>query len=170
MKRDILKYPDPRLRRKAEPVSSVDEGVRELIRDMFETMYAEKGVGLAATQVGEPVRVVVLDVSPVVEDVEPFALVNPEIVSAEGSEEGEEGCLSVPDYTAPVKRAARVTVRALDEEGQEVEINAEGFLARALQHEIDHLDGILFVDRLSPVKKSIFRRKYAKIARSGVGS
>jgi len=166
LKLEVLKYPDPRLRKRAEKVSIVDGSVRDLIRDMFETMYAEGGVGLAATQVGVLKRVVVLDVSPVVEGATPVALVNPEILVQEGEQEGEEGCLSVPEFTAVIRRAERVSVRALNENGEEVELNVDGFYARAIQHELDHLEGILFVDRLSPVKKSIFRRKYAKLQRA----
>lgn len=168
MKREILKYPDQRLKKVSEPVEAITGDVKRLIEDMFETMYANNGVGLAAPQVGELLRVVVLDVSPVVEGASPFALVNPEIIEEEGTQEGEEGCLCIPEFTAQVQRAMKVSMKGIDAEGSPVQIDAEGYLARALQHEVDHLNGILFVDRLSPVKRDIIRRKYLKKLRSGV--
>jgi peptide deformylase len=150
MVRDILVYPDPFLARKAVPVTKVDDRVRDLIRDMFETMYAAEGIGLAATQVGVGRRVVVLDVSPVDETVAPLALVNPEIVGREGSMTlCVEGCLSVPGMQGEVPRVETVVVRGLDGQGEPVEVRANGILSRALQHEIDHLDGVLFIDRIS---------------------
>lgn len=167
VKREVLKYPDPTLKKVSKPVSGIDDDIRTLIEDMFETMYGNAGVGLAAPQVGVLKRVIVLDVSPVVEGEGPLAIVNPEIVSSEGEQESEEGCLCIPDYTALVKRSMSVVVRGLDREGAGIEIRAEGYVAKALQHEIDHLDGILFVDRLSPVKRDIFRRKYLKRAKTG---
>jgi peptide deformylase len=149
MRRNILVYPDPFLARKAAPVSAVDDRVRTLIRDMFETMYAAEGVGLAAPQVGVGKRVIVLDVSPVDESVPPMAIVNPEIVERKGSVAGEEGCLSVPGVQGEVCRAETVVVRGLDPEGKPLHLSASGILSRALQHEIDHLDGVLFIDRIS---------------------
>ncbi|HEX9206336.1 MAG TPA: peptide deformylase [Candidatus Deferrimicrobiaceae bacterium] len=149
MRRNILVYPDPFLARKAAPVSAVDDRVRTLIGDMFETMYAAEGVGLAAPQVGVGKRVIVLDVSPVDETVPPMAIVNPEIVERKGSVAGEEGCLSVPGVQGEVCRAETVVVRGLDPEGKPVHLSAAGILSRALQHEIDHLDGVLFIDRIS---------------------
>jgi peptide deformylase len=149
MRREILVYPDPFLARKALPVAAVDDRVRALIRDMFETMYAAEGVGLAATQVGVGKRVVVVDVSPVDETIAPVAVVNPEIVERKGSVTGVEGCLSVPGVQGEVCRAETVEVRGKDEEGRPVRILAAGILSRALQHEIDHLDGVLFIDRVS---------------------
>ena len=148
MRRTILVYPDPFLARAAAPVASVDARVRSLIGDMFETMYAAEGVGLAATQVGVGKRVIVVDVSPVDGKIPPMALVNPEIVWREGSVTCEEGCLSVPGVQGEVVRAEVVLVRALDGEGKRVEVRADGILSRALQHEIDHLDGVLFIDRI----------------------
>ncbi|PZN32788.1 MAG: peptide deformylase, partial [Proteobacteria bacterium] len=140
----ILEFPDPRLRTRAQPVAEVDETVRRLIDDMFETMYAAPGIGLAATQVNVHRRVVVIDVS---EDrSEPLALVNPEILARDGVEETEEGCLSVPGYYEKVRRAETVRVRALDRNGERIEFDADGLLAVCIQHEIDHLDGKLFVD------------------------
>lgn len=148
MRREILVYPDPFLSRKAVPVVAVNDGIRALIRDMFETMYAAEGVGLAATQVGVGKRVVVLDVSPVDETIAPLAVVNPEIVSRSGSSMGVEGCLSVPGVQGEVCRAETVEVRGMDGEGNPLRIGATGILSRALQHEIDHLDGILFIERI----------------------
>jgi len=149
MRREILVFPDPFLARKATRVAAVNDRIRTLISDMFETMYAAEGVGLAATQVGVGKRVVVLDVSPVDGTIAPVAVVNPEIVSRDGSVTGVEGCLSVPGVQGEVRRAETVEVRGMDEQGNPLRIQAAGILSRALQHEIDHLDGILFIDRLS---------------------
>ena len=148
MQRTILIYPDPFLLKKAAPVSRVDEKVRELIRDMFETMRAASGVGLAAPQLGVGKRVIIVDISHVEKEVAPLALVNPEIEESRGLEEGTEGCLSLPGIEGVVPRAEFVLVKARDEQGRPVQIAAHGFLARALQHEIDHLDGVLFIDRI----------------------
>ena len=149
MRREILVYPDPFLARKAAPVAAVDDRTRTLVRDMFETMYAAEGVGLAATQVGVGKRVIVIDVSPVDETIAPVAVVNPEIILRKGSAAAVEGCLSVPGIQGEVIRAETVEVRGMDERGNPLRIRADGILSRALQHEIDHLDGILFIDRLS---------------------
>ncbi|HEX7524326.1 MAG TPA: peptide deformylase [Candidatus Deferrimicrobium sp.] len=149
MRREILIYPHPFLARKAVPVATVDDRIRALIRDMFVTMYAAEGIGLAASQVGVGKRVVVLDVSPVDETIAPVAVVNPEIVSRDGSATSVEGCLSVPGVQGEVCRAETVEVRGMDERGNPLRIRAAGIFSRALQHEIDHLDGILFIDRLS---------------------
>ena len=149
MRREILVYPDPFLARKAVPVAAVDDRIRDLVRDMFETMYASEGIGLAAPQVGVGKRVVVLDVSPVDETIAPLAVVNPEIVWRDGSVTGVEGCLSVPGVQGEVCRAETVEVRGMDEQGTPLRIRATGILSRALQHEIDHLDGVLFIDRAS---------------------
>ena len=148
MLRPILTYPDPFLLRKASPVARPDERTRDLVRDMFETMYASSGIGLAAPQVGVGKRVIVVDVSPVEKEIAPLALVNPEIVERKGLVEGTEGCLSIPGVEGVVPRAESVLVRGLDPQGTPVQLHAEGLLARALQHEIDHLDGILFIDRI----------------------
>lgn len=163
--RAIRKYPDPVLRNKTGRVDSINDDLRRLIDDMVETMYAAPGVGLAANQVGVPLQVAVIDVTSREEKDKrrpPVVIINPEIVSLQGSVIEEEGCLSIPDYTEKVKRAARITVRALDRFGKPFELEADGLLAKALQHEIDHLNGMLFVDRLSPLKKSIFRRRLKK--------
>jgi len=149
MRREILVYPDPFLARKAAPVAEVDNRIQVLIRDMFQTMYGAEGIGLAAPQVGVGKRVVVLDVSPVDETIAPLALVNPEIVSRKGSVTAVEGCLSVPGIQGEVCRAETVEVHGMDEQGNPLRIRAAGILSRALQHEIDHLDGVLFIDRLS---------------------
>lgn len=163
--REIKKYPDPVLRRKTASVGAIDEDICRLIDDMVETMHAAPGVGLAANQVGVPLQVAVIDISSHEEEggKRPLVvLINPEIVSEEGTVVAEEGCLSVPDFTENVKRAARIKVRARDRAGKTFELEADGLMAKALQHEIDHLNGILFIDRLSPIKKSIFRRKIKK--------
>jgi len=149
MLRPILTYPDPFLSTRSLPVRNVDDTVRELIRDMFETMYAANGIGLAATQVGVGKRVIVVDISPVEETAGPIALVNPEIVGKEGWTEGAEGCLSVPGVEGMVCRFESIVLRGMNEQGEPVTVEASGILARALQHEIDHLDGILFVEKLA---------------------
>ncbi len=159
----ILHYPDPRLRNRAEPVEHVDDTVRKLIDDMFETMYAAPGIGLAAIQVNAPVRVITLDVSD--DKSEPLALVNPELVDLDGEVETEEGCLSVPGVYDVVSRAERIRVRALDRDGEPFELEADDLLAVCIQHEIDHLDGKLFVDHLSRLKRERIRKKALKSAR-----
>jgi peptide deformylase len=167
--REILKYPDPFLKTKAKPVEEVDDDLRALIDDMFESMYAGKGIGLAATQVGVDKRVLVLDLPGDVEEgIEPhlLSLVNPEIVLSEGEFKFEEGCLSVPGVNAYVKRAFHIKLTALDRDGKQVEIDAEDILSVILQHEIDHLDGILFIDRLSRLKRDIVKRRYRKLQES----
>jgi peptide deformylase len=163
--RTIRTYPDPVLRTKTAGVEKIDSSLDRLIQDMIETMHAAPGVGLAANQVGVSLQLAVIDLS-ARENSEQrhplFVIINPEIVSSEGSIVEEEGCLSIPDYSEKVKRAARVKVRAQDRTGKPFEIEAEGLLAKALQHEIDHLNGLLFVDRLSPLKKNIFNRRFKK--------
>ena len=163
--REIRKYPDAVLRKKTAPVETVDDDISRLIDDMVETMHAAPGVGLAANQVGVPLQLAVIELGDH-EGAGPHrslvVLINPEMVSMEGSVVAEEGCLSVPDFTEKVKRAAKVRVRAQDRQGKPFELEAEGLMAKALQHEIDHLNGILFIDRLSPIKKSIFRRRLKK--------
>ena len=162
----ILTYPNPELKKISRPVDKVDKDIVRLIDDMFETMYDAPGIGLAAPQVGVQKRVIVLDLGERDgEEVAPLAIVNPEIVSSEGETTFEEGCLSVPEFTADVVRAARVKLRGINRSGEAIEIDADGLLAIALQHEIDHLDGILFVDRIGTVKRDIFRRKLKKLAR-----
>jgi peptide deformylase len=160
---DILHFPDARLRNVAKPVAQVDDNVRQLIDDMFETMYQAPGIGLAAIQVDEPRRVIVIDIS---EDrSQALALVNPEILARDGEEQMDEGCLSVPGVYETVQRAERVRVRALDREGNAFEMDADGLLAVCIQHEIDHLDGKLFVDYLSSLKRQRIRKKLEKESR-----
>ena len=156
----ILEFPDPRLRNRGQPVAQVDAALRTLIDDMFETMYAAPGIGLAATQVNVAKRVLVLDLSE--RRNEPLALINPEILQRAGVEETEEGCLSVPGYFDKVTRAEQIRVRALDRDGKQIEFDAEGLLAVCIQHEIDHLDGKLFVDYLSELKRTRIRKKLEK--------
>lgn len=160
MLRQILHYPDPRLRRKAQPVAAVTDAVRRLIDDMAQTMYHAPGIGLAATQVGETLRVVVIDLSEERNQLQVF--VNPEIHAAEGQQIMEEGCLSVPGIFEPVTRAERVKVRALDRDGKPFELEATGLLASCIQHEVDHLDGKVFVDHLSRLKQQRIRKKLEK--------
>ena len=156
----ILHYPDPRLYRKAEPVADVDESVRELVRDMAETMYAAPGMGLAATQVDVHKRVVVIDPSESRDRL--LVLINPEIVSREGAQYCEEGCLSVPGIYEPVERAERVTVRALGLDGKPFTLTADKLLAVCIQHELDHLEGKVFVDYLSRLKQQRIKAKLQK--------
>ena len=156
----ILEFPDPRLRKKATPVEVVDDGVRELIDNMFETMYAAPGIGLAATQVDVHKRLLVADVS--ADKSEPHALINPEILEKDGVAVTEEGCLSVPGYYEEVERAEHIRVRFLDRDGNEQEMEADGLLAVCIQHEMDHLDGKLFVDYLSEAKRQRIRKKLQK--------
>jgi peptide deformylase len=157
---DILHFPDPRLRTVAQPVTEVDASLRQLIDDMFETMYTAPGIGLAATQVNVDKRVVVIDISE--EKERPLCLINPEILELSGTEEMEEGCLSVPGFYETVQRAEQVRVRALDRDGKPFELEAGGLLAVCIQHEIDHLDGKLFVDYLSQLKRTRIRKKLEK--------
>ncbi|MDT8451425.1 MAG: peptide deformylase [Gammaproteobacteria bacterium] len=160
---EILHYPDPRLRTRARAVENVDDEVRQLVDDMFETMYAAPGIGLAATQVNVHRQVIVIDVSE--EKSQPLCLINAEIVESEGEEESEEGCLSVPDIYDRVRRAERVKVKALDRDGDAFTLEAAGLLAVCIQHEIDHLQGNLFVDYLSPLKQQRLRKKIEKARR-----
>jgi peptide deformylase len=146
---EILKYPHPLLKKRSKEVERIDGEVKRLIQDMTETMYEANGIGLAACQVGIPQRVIVLDVSPVDPQHSLFAMINPEVISEEGEIEHEEGCLSVPDYLEKMTRKEKICVRGLSPEGKEIEIAAEGILAIALQHEIDHLNGVFFIERLS---------------------
>lgn len=160
MRLPILEFPDPRLRTRAQPVEHVDASLRKFIDDMFETMYAAPGIGLAGTQVNFHKRVLVIDISETRD--QPLALINPEILEREGVEETEEGCLSVPGYYDKVKRAERIRVRALNRDGEQIEFDADGLLAVCIQHEIDHLDGKLFVDYLSDLKRTRIRKKLEK--------
>ena len=156
----ILEFPDPRLRKKATPVTNVDDALRVFIGDMFETMYDAPGIGLAATQVDVHKRLLVADVSP--DKSEPHVLINPEIVEKDGVTVTDEGCLSVPGYYEEVERAEHIRVRFLDRQGDETEMEATGLLAVCIQHEMDHLDGKLFVDYLSEAKRQRIRKKLEK--------
>ncbi|MFP4647596.1 MAG: peptide deformylase [Halorhodospira sp.] len=157
---DILIYPDPRLRERAEPVAEVDDGVRRFVDDMLETMYEAQGIGLAATQVGDRRRVVVIDLSE--ERDGPRVLINPQILERAGEITGEEGCLSIPGYYDEVSRSAWIRYRALDRDGQPYEEEAEGLLATCIQHEVDHLEGRLFIDYLSELKRKRVRKRMEK--------
>ena len=165
---EILKYPEPILSRVAAPVKNFSDKTLTLIGDMLETMYAAPGVGLAAPQVGVSQRIIVMDVNHENPGTEIYRLINPVITRSEGEIVWEEGCLSVVDYTAEVRRAAQVEVVAVDEKEKPVKIEADGLLAVALQHEIDHLDGKLFIDRISRLKRDLYTRKRKKMLRSGV--
>ena len=156
----ILHYPDPRLRTRAQPVAVVTDEVRQLIADMFATMYAAPGVGLSASQVNVHKRIIVVDVSK--ERNAPHAFINPEIEVIEGTQQLEEGCLSIPGFYEAVFRADRIRVSALNEQGESFELEADGFLSVCIQHECDHLEGKLFVDYLSNLKRSRIRKKLAK--------
>ena len=164
--RPVLQFPDPRLKRVSRPIEKITDEIRALAQDMLDVMYDEPGIGLAAPQVGEPVRLIVLDTQWKDEESggekSPLVLVNPEIVLREGKVTWTEGCLSVPDFTADVERAARVVLRAQDLDGRPLELEAEGLEAVCFQHELDHLDGVLFIDRISRLKRSLYVRKREK--------
>jgi peptide deformylase len=166
--RRILKFPDPELKQTAQPVRNIDGQIQQLVSDLVESMYAAPGLGLAATQVGSSERVIVLDVREEEPKLGLVKLINPVVVQAEGSVVWEEACLSVVDYTAEVRRAAHVLVKAWTPDEKELEIDAEGLLAVALQHEIDHLEGKLFIDRISRLKRDLYRRRVKKWLREGV--
>lgn len=157
---DILHFPDQRLRQKAAPVVVVDDAIRQLVDDMFATMYEAPGIGLAAVQVNVLKRVMVIDISD--DGQQPFTFINPEITRLQGVEEMDEGCLSVPGVFEKVERADEVTVKALDRQGQPFEMDAQGLLAVCIQHEIDHLEGKLFIDYLSELKRQRLRKKMSK--------
>ncbi len=163
---EILTYPHPTLRKRSKEVERIDEEIERLLHDMAETMYEANGVGLAACQIGVPQRVIVLDVSPIDPQHGFFAMINPEIVFQEGEVDHEEGCLSVPDFFEKVKRIERIRVKGMSPDGKEIEVTGEGILAFALQHEIDHLNGILILDRLSHLKREVYRDKLKKKKKS----
>ena len=163
---DILHYPDDRLRNKAKPVATVDITIQKLVDDMLETMYRAPGIGLAATQVNITQRVIVVDVSE--EKNQPMCMINPEILAKDGVEQHEEGCLSVPGFYETVERAEHIKVRALDRNGVAFELETGGLLAVCIQHEIDHLDGKLFVDYLSPLKRSRIKKKLEKMQKADI--
>jgi len=158
----IRQYPDPVLKKKAKPVGEITPELHKLIDDMIDTMYAAPGVGLAAPQVGISLRLAVIDISPEEDRLPPIVMINPEFTMQEGEQDEDEGCLSVKGYNANVVRYDRVRVRALNRQGKPFEIEGEGFMAKALQHELDHLDGMLYIDRLSPLKRGLIKQKLKK--------
>jgi peptide deformylase len=163
----IVKYPEPVLSQPGEPVTEFNDELRRLVADMFETMYAAQGIGLAAPQVGVSKRITVIDLSMGKEPKDKLVLINPEIISSEGRLYEEEGCLSFPEIREKVQRAARVRIRAQNERGKWFEMDGEDLLSRAFQHEIDHLDGILFIFRMSPLKRNLNLRKIRKMQSDG---
>jgi peptide deformylase len=168
MIRKILKYGASVLEEVAEPINDFDTGeLRELVADMWETMYSAKGVGLAAPQIGHGKRVSVIDISAGEDETKKLVIINPEIIQREGKQTGEEGCLSIPGFREPVTRANDVLIRAKNEKGEEIELRGQELLARAFEHEIDHLNGILFINHLSALKRDIIRRKIKKLQKSG---
>ena len=166
--REILILPDKRLRQVAKPVAKIDAATRKLVEEMFETMYDAPGIGLAAIQIGEPKRIVTMDLAKKDEPKEPRVFINPELLATSADKSiHEEGCLSIPEYYEEVERPARVQVRYLDLDGKQHEIEADGLLATCLQHEIDHLDGILFIDHISKLKRDRVVKKFTKAAKLG---
>jgi peptide deformylase len=167
--RDILIIPDKRLRQKSAAVKAVDKPLRALVDDMFETMYAAPGIGLAAIQIGEPLRVVTMDLAKKDEPKAPLVFINPEVVwSSDEKATYEEGCLSIPEYYEEVERPQKVRVKFLDLDGKAKELEAEGLLATCLQHEIDHINGVLFIDHISKLKRDMVMKKFKKAAKQGI--
>ena len=167
--RDILIIPEKKLRLKSEPVKTVDAPLRALVEDMFATMYEAPGIGLAAIQIGEPLRLITMDLAKKDDPPEPLVFINPEILwLSDETSTYEEGCLSIPEYYEEVERPAKVKVKYLDLDGKEQEIEAEGLLATCLQHEIDHINGVLFIDHISKLKRDMVMKKFTKAAKKGV--
>jgi peptide deformylase len=166
MIRRIITLPDKRLLTASKPVKKIDAEVKKLVADMFETMYDAPGVGLAAIQLGVPLRVVTIDATRGEEEKKPIALINPELLwTSDGKSTMEEGCLSIPEYADEVERPERIKARFMNLEGQTVEVEAEGLFARVFQHELDHLNGVLFIDHLSKLKRDMVKKKFAKAAK-----
>jgi len=163
----IVKYPDPVLQQPGEPVTEFDKELRKFVADMFETMYASQGIGLAAQQVGVAKRITVIDLGQGKDPAQKLVLINPEIISREGKQYEEEGCLSFPEIREKIARAAKVRIRAQNEHGKWFEMDGEELLSRAFQHEIDHLDGMLFIFRMSALKRDLNLRKIRKMQREG---
>ena len=163
----IVKYPEPILQQPGEPVTEFDGELRKFVADLFDTMYASQGIGLAAQQVGVAKRITVVDLSQGKDPAQKLVLINPEVISREGKQYEEEGCLSFPDIREKVSRAAKVSIRAQDEKGKWFEMDGEELLSRAFQHEIDHLDGMLFIFRMSALKRDLSLRKIRKLQRAG---
>lgn len=166
-KRKIVKYPDPVLEKPGEPVTEFDEELRQLVEDMFETMYAASGVGLAAPQVGVSKRLFVMDCSGGKDPTQRYVMINPQIVMTEGEQVGDEGCLSFPGIYIPVTRAMRAIVRAQDLKGRKFELDTQELAARCVLHETDHCDGILFIERVSPLKREMVKRRIKKLIKAG---
>jgi peptide deformylase len=166
----ILTYPDTVLTEPAEAVTNIDGKIQEFIDDMSDTMYHASGIGLASNQVGEPIRIIMLDTSGKDQPSDLVVMINPEIVETEGSIVSEEGCLSVVDYSADVRRSERIMVKGFDREGNPIILRKEGLPAIVLQHEIDHLDGILFINRISKLKRELYKRRLKKILKKGEAS
>ncbi len=164
---EVVKWPEPVLAKRGEDVTVFDDDLKTLVEEMFESMYAAQGIGLAAPQIAISKRITVIDVSFRKDPKDKLALINPEVVSAEGKQVEEEGCLSLPEIREKVARAAKVKVRAQDVDGKWFEVEGEELLARALQHEIDHLDGVLFIDRISRLKRELVLRKIRKMQKNG---
>jgi peptide deformylase len=166
MIRPIISLPDKRLRAVSKPVGKIDDEVKKLVADMFETMYDAPGVGLAAIQLGVPLRVMTIDATRGEEEKQPVALINPELVwTSDEKSTMEEGCLSIPEFTDELERPERIKARFLNLEGETVEVEAEGLFARVFQHELDHLNGVLFIDHLSKLKRDMVTRKFTKVAK-----
>jgi peptide deformylase len=163
----IVKYGDPVLETPAAAIETFDGELEQLVDDMFETMYAHKGVGLAAPQIGLSQRLTVIDTSAGEDPNAKIVLINPEIIAKEGTQTGEEGCLSIPGFREPVTRAMKVRMRAQNPKGETIEVEGEELLARAMQHEMDHLNGVLFLSHLSPLKRDLIRRKIRKLEKAG---
>ena len=163
----ILKYGAPELRKVSEPVDHFSGDLEKLVKDMIETMYGSPGIGLAAPQIGINIRLTTIDLSVGEETNKLIVLCNPEIISAEGTQKNDEGCLSIPDFSDTISRPLKMVVRGQNLNGDEVKIDAEGLLARCLSHEIDHLNGVLFVDHLSPLKRSLIRNRIKKLTKAG---
>ncbi|MEY4767541.1 MAG: hypothetical protein RL637_180 [Pseudomonadota bacterium] len=159
----ILEFPDERLRKKAQPVNHIDDSIRKIVADMIETMYEAKGIGLAATQVNIQQQIIVIDISD--EKNQPLCLINPQLISKQGTANSEEGCLSVPGFFEKLNRATNITLEAYNQQGEKIELTANGLLAVCIQHEMDHLEGKLFVDYLSPLKRQRIKTKLEKIHR-----
>ncbi len=163
----ILKYGAPELRNVSKPVDSFDDELEKIVKNMFDTMYGSPGIGLAAAQIGLNIQLTTIDLSGGEDANRRIILCNPEIISASGEQKADEGCLSIPDFTDSVIRPFKMVVRGQNPNGEEIQIEAEGLLARCLSHEIDHLNGVLFVDHLSPLKRTLIRNKIKKLAKAG---
>lgn len=163
----ILKFGAPELRNASKPVDAFNGEVHEIVKNMFETMYGSPGIGLAAAQIGINIQIITIDLSVGEDESKKLVICNPKIVCSEGTQRGDEGCLSIPDFNESVARPKRIVVQAKNQNGEDFSIDADGLLARCLSHEIDHLNGVLFVDHLSPLKRSLIRNKIKKLTKAG---